>query len=89
MRRNDSTALHAGFRHLLAGSILLVLVPGKRSSADMAQIRASIVIGVFFFLIATARFIGRRKVRLASLRCSLPAISGLWSSCLTLPLSGA
>jgi drug/metabolite transporter (DMT)-like permease len=41
----------AGFRHLLAGSILLVWCLAKGLRPTWAQIRASIVIGVFFFLI--------------------------------------
>lgn len=41
----------AGFRHLLAGSILLVWCLAKRLRPTWAQIRASIIIGVFFFLI--------------------------------------
>jgi drug/metabolite transporter (DMT)-like permease len=41
----------AGFRHLLAGSILLIWCLTKRLRPTWAQIRASIIIGVFFFLI--------------------------------------
>lgn len=41
----------AGFRHLFAGSILLIWCLAKRLRPTWAQIRASIVIGVFFFLI--------------------------------------
>jgi drug/metabolite transporter (DMT)-like permease len=41
----------AGFRHLLAGSILLVWCLAKGLRPTWAQVRASIVIGVFFFLI--------------------------------------
>src|SRR6266478_9698438 len=41
----------AGFRHLLAGSILLVWCLAKGLRPTWGQIRASIVIGVFFFLI--------------------------------------
>jgi drug/metabolite transporter (DMT)-like permease len=41
----------AGLRHLSAGSILLVWCVAKRLRPTWAQIRASIVIGVFFFLI--------------------------------------
>jgi drug/metabolite transporter (DMT)-like permease len=41
----------AGFRHLLAGSILLIWCLAKGLRPTWAQIRASIVIGVFFFLI--------------------------------------
>jgi drug/metabolite transporter (DMT)-like permease len=41
----------AGFRHLFAGSILLVWCLAKGLRPTWAQIRASIVIGVFFFLI--------------------------------------
>src|SRR6266403_3816357 len=41
----------AGFRHLLAGSILLVWALAKGQRPTWPQIRASIVIGVFFFLI--------------------------------------
>lgn len=41
----------AGLRHLTAGSILLCWCLAKRLRPTWAQIRASIVIGVFFFLI--------------------------------------
>lgn len=41
----------AGFRHLLAGSVLLAWCLAKRLRPAWAQIRASIIIGAFFFLI--------------------------------------
>jgi drug/metabolite transporter (DMT)-like permease len=41
----------AGFRHLAAGSILLAWCFAKGLRPTVAQIRASFVIGVFFFLI--------------------------------------
>src|SRR5215475_3676121 len=41
----------AGLRHLVAGSILLVWPLAKGARPTWNQIRASIVIGVFFFLI--------------------------------------
>jgi drug/metabolite transporter (DMT)-like permease len=41
----------AGFRHLIAGSILLAWCLAKRFRPTWAQVRASIVIGGFFFLI--------------------------------------
>src|SRR5947199_6141144 len=41
----------AGFRHLIAGTILLVWCLAKGLRPTWAQVRASIVIGVFFFLI--------------------------------------
>jgi drug/metabolite transporter (DMT)-like permease len=41
----------AGFRHLIVGTILLVWCLAKRLRPTWAQIRASIVIGTFFFLI--------------------------------------
>src|SRR5437867_3853745 len=41
----------AGFRHLFAGSILLTWCLAKRLRPTWAQIRASVIIGVFFFLI--------------------------------------
>src|SRR2546421_8712693 len=41
----------AGLRHLTAGSILLVWCLAKRLSPTWAQVRASIIIGAFFFLI--------------------------------------
>ncbi|HMI53082.1 MAG TPA: EamA family transporter [Candidatus Saccharimonadales bacterium] len=41
----------AGFRHFTAGSILLVWCLAKRIYPTWAQIRSSIVIGFFFFLI--------------------------------------
>src|SRR5712664_1414229 len=41
----------AGLRHLLAGSILLIWCVVKGLRPTRAQIRASVIIGVFFFLI--------------------------------------
>jgi len=41
----------AGFRHLFAGSILIAWCLAKRLRPTWAQIRASITIGFFFFLI--------------------------------------
>src|SRR5215472_14834907 len=41
----------AGLRHLSAGSILLVWCMARRLRPTWAQIRASIIIGIFFFLI--------------------------------------
>jgi drug/metabolite transporter (DMT)-like permease len=41
----------AGFRHLIAGLILLVWALAKGLRPTAAQIRASVIIGVFFFLI--------------------------------------
>jgi drug/metabolite transporter (DMT)-like permease len=41
----------AGFRHLLAGTILLVWCLAKRLRPTWAQVRASIIVGAFFFLI--------------------------------------
>jgi drug/metabolite transporter (DMT)-like permease len=41
----------AGFRHLTAGSILLIFALMKGCRPTWAQIRASVVIGFFFFLV--------------------------------------
>lgn len=41
----------AGFRHLTAGTILFLWCLAKRLRPTWAQIRASIIIGIFFFLI--------------------------------------
>lgn len=41
----------AGFRHLVAGSILLIWALAKGLHPTAKQIRASVVIGIFFFLI--------------------------------------
>jgi drug/metabolite transporter (DMT)-like permease len=41
----------AGLRHLIAGTILLLWCLAKRLRPTWAQIRASIIIGAFFFLI--------------------------------------
>src|SRR5499425_3363497 len=41
----------AGLRHLTAGSILFIWCLAKRLRPTWAQIRASMIIGVFFFLI--------------------------------------
>ncbi len=41
----------AGFRHLVAGSVLLAWALAKGQRPTRAQLRASIVIGFFFFLI--------------------------------------
>src|SRR5216110_234538 len=41
----------AGFRHLTAGTILLIWCLAKHLPPTWAQVRASIIIGAFFFLI--------------------------------------
>src|SRR2546423_114482 len=41
----------AGFRHLTAGTILLIWCLAKHLSPTWGQVRASIIIGAFFFLI--------------------------------------
>src|ERR1700704_5870809 len=41
----------AGFRHLIAGSILLIWALAKGLRPTAAQIRSSVIIGFFFFLI--------------------------------------
>jgi drug/metabolite transporter (DMT)-like permease len=41
----------AGLRHLVAGTILLLSALAKGQRPTAAQLRASLVIGVFFFLI--------------------------------------
>ncbi len=41
----------AGLRHLMAGTILLAWCLAKRLRPTWAQVRASIIIGAFFFLI--------------------------------------
>src|SRR3979490_1058709 len=41
----------AGLRHLIAGTILLVWCLAKRLRPTWAQVRASIIIGILFFLI--------------------------------------
>jgi len=41
----------AGFRHLIAGSILLAWALAKGQRPTWAQLRASVVIGFFFFLV--------------------------------------
>src|SRR5215475_11294030 len=41
----------AGFRHLTAGTILLLWALAKGQRPTAAQLRASLIIGVFFFLI--------------------------------------
>src|SRR5229473_1884760 len=41
----------AGLRHLVAGTILLAWCLAKRLRPTWAQVRASIIIGAFFFLI--------------------------------------
>lgn len=41
----------AGFRHLVAGTILLIWALAKGLRPTAAQIRASVIIGIFFFLI--------------------------------------
>src|SRR5258708_22072772 len=40
----------AGFRHLVAGSILLLWCAWKKLWPTRAQLRASVIIGAFFFL---------------------------------------
>jgi len=41
----------AGLRHLIAGTILLAWCLAKRLRPTWAQVRASVIIGIFFFLI--------------------------------------
>src|ERR1700757_4881784 len=41
----------AGFRHLVAGSVLLIWALAKGQRPTWAQVRASVVIGFFFFLL--------------------------------------
>src|SRR5262249_6440533 len=41
----------AGFRHLIAGTILLVWALAKGQRPTWAQIRASVVVGFLFFLV--------------------------------------
>src|ERR671937_2082677 len=41
----------AGLRHLVAGSILLIWAVAKGLRPTAAQIRASVIVGFFFFLI--------------------------------------
>lgn len=41
----------AGFRHLIAGSVLLIWALAKGMRPTAAQLRASVVIGFFFFLV--------------------------------------
>src|SRR5881275_2014552 len=53
----------AGIRHLTAGSILLFWCLAKRLRPTWAQIRASVIIGVFFFLIGHG---DRKSTRLNS-----------------------
>ena len=64
----------AGLRHLLAGSILLVWCLAKGLRPTWAQVRASIVIGLFFFLIGHGTVHWAEKVVPSGLAALLVAI---------------
>ena len=68
----------AGFRHLIAGTILLVgaLAKGQRPTA--AQIRASLIIGVFFFLIGHGTLHWAETVVPSGLASLLIATEPIW-----------
>src|SRR5262244_256875 len=68
----------AGFRHLTAGTILLLwsLAKGQRPTA--AQLRASIIIGVFFFLIGHGTLHWAETVVPSGLASLLIATEPIW-----------
>src|SRR5262245_56292107 len=45
----------AGFRHLIAGTVLLIWALAKGQRPTWAQIRASVVVGFLFFLVGQDR----------------------------------
>jgi drug/metabolite transporter (DMT)-like permease len=68
----------AGFRHLSAGTILLVWCLLKRLKPTWAQIRASVVIGFFFFLVGHGSLHWAEKFVPSGLAALLVASEPIW-----------
>jgi len=73
----------AGVRHVIAGTILLLWCAWKRKRPTMAQLRASIVIGVFFFLIGHGMLHWAETVVPSGLAALLIAIEPIFVFALT------
>ena len=73
----------AGLRHLVAGTILLVWCLAKRLRPTWAQVRASIIIGVFFFLIGHGTLHWAEKKVPSGLASLLIASEPIWVFLLT------
>jgi len=78
----------AGLRHLIAGTILLVWCLAKRLRPTWAQVRASIIIGVFFFLIGHGTLHWAEQKVPSGLASLLIASEPIWVSCSALLLPG-
>jgi drug/metabolite transporter (DMT)-like permease len=73
----------AGLRHLIAGTILLAWCMAKRLRPTWQQIRASIIIGVFFFLIGHGTLHWAEQKVPSGLASLLIASEPLWVFLLT------
>ena len=73
----------AGIRHLIAGLILLVWCRAKRLRPTRAQVRASIIIGAFFFLIGHGTLHWAEQKVPSGLASLLIASEPLWVFLLT------
>src|SRR5256886_8885573 len=73
----------AGLRHLIAGTILLVGCLAKRLRPTWAQVRASIIIGVFFFLIGHGTLHWAQQTVPPGLASLLTATQPTWPFLLT------
>src|SRR5579859_390125 len=68
----------AGFRHLIAGTILMLWALAKGLRPTAAQIRASFIIGVFFFLIGHGTLHWAETVVPSGLASLLIATEPIW-----------
>jgi drug/metabolite transporter (DMT)-like permease len=80
--------LTAGTRHLIAGSILLVAALGKGARPTWPQIRASAVIGFFFFLVGHGSLHWAEQVVPSGLASLLIAIEPIFVFLLTSAAAG-
>jgi drug/metabolite transporter (DMT)-like permease len=80
--------LTAGTRHLIAGSILLVAALGKGARPTWPQIRASAVIGFFFFLVGHGSLHWAERVVPSGLASLLIAIEPIFVFLLTSAAAG-
>jgi drug/metabolite transporter (DMT)-like permease len=80
--------LTAGTRHLIAGSILLVAALGKGARPTWPQIRASAVIGFFFFLVGHGSLHWAERIVPSGLASLLIAIEPIFVFLLTSAAAG-
>src|SRR5258705_13884015 len=73
----------AGLRHLVAGTILLAWCFAKRLRPTWAQVRASIIIGAFFFLIGHGTLHWAEQKLPSGLASLLIASEPIWAFLLT------